>query len=111
MLNRILSILVIAVCFSSTAQKKQVVLSVTPKDAEVGENVVITVETNIKGEIALDNLPSSFNYGASSGSQMYQRMDYSTGKVITYYSISQSGVITKPGTFKIGPAYVKSRGR
>ena len=54
MLNRILSILVIAVCFSSTAQKKQVVLSVTPKDAEVGENVVITVETNIKGEIALD---------------------------------------------------------
>ena len=59
MLNRILSILVIAVCFSGTAQKKQVVLSVTPKDAEVGENVVITVETNIKGEIALDNLPSS----------------------------------------------------
>ncbi len=111
MLNRILSILFLLLSFASTAQKKQVVLSVTPKDAEVGETVVITVETNIKGEIALDNLPSSFSYGASSGSQMYQRMDYGTGKVITFYSISQSGVITKPGTYKIGPAYVKSRGR
>lgn len=111
MLNRNLSILVLFLSFVGLAQKRQVVLSVTPKDAEVGENIVITVETNIKGEIALDNLPSSFNYGASSGSQMYQRMDHSTGKVITYYSISQSGVITKPGSYKIGPAYVKSRGR
>ena len=85
-------------------------LTVTPKDAEVGENIVITVETNVKGEILLDNLPSTFSYGASSGGQMYQRMDYATGKVITYYSVSQSGVITKPGNYKIGPAFVKSRG-
>jgi len=110
MLHHTLSILVISLSFVASAQNKQVVLTVTPKDAEVGENIVITVETNVKGEIVLDNFPSTFSYGASSGGQMYQRMDYATGKVITYYSVSQSGVITKPGSYKIGPAFVKSRG-
>ncbi|MFT5777247.1 MAG: hypothetical protein ACI837_000178 [Crocinitomicaceae bacterium] len=111
MLHKILSISIIVLASASYAQKKEVTLTITPKDAEVGETVMITVETNVEGDIDIENLPGSFIYGSSSGSQMFQRMDYSTGNVITYYSISQTGVIGKSGTYKIGPAFVKSRGK
>jgi len=95
-------------CFSLLqAQSAEVILTVTPLSAEVGEIITITVKSNVQGEVEIDNLPSSFVQGYDVMSGMEQEMDYNTGQVITYYYISQTGAIGKKGDYSIGPAFVK----
>lgn len=94
------------VAFCSIAQKPLVFLEVDPKEAEIGEVLTITVKSNVQGEIDID-FPSAFVHGFNVMNGMEQEIDYNTGKVISYYYLSQTGTFQKPGTFKIGPAYVK----
>ncbi len=89
------------------AQKPEVVLTIEPQNADVGEIFTITVRSNVEGQIEIDNLPSSFVHGYDVLNGMEQEMDYNTGKVITYYFFSQTGAIGKKGKYTIGPAYVK----
>ena len=93
-----------AVC--SIAQKPLVFLEVDSKEAEIGEVLTITVKSNVQGEIDID-FPSAFVHGFNVMNGMEQEIDYNTGKVISYYYLSQTGTLQKSGTFKIGPAYVK----
>lgn len=87
-------------------QKPIVFLDVEPKDAEVGEILTVTVKSNIQGELDID-LPTGFVHGYNVMNGMEQEMDYNTGKVITYYYMSQTGAMNKEGSFTFGPAYIK----
>ncbi|MBL1278691.1 MAG: BatD family protein [Fluviicola sp.] len=89
------------------AQDPEIILSIDPVSADIGELITITVKSNVQGELEIDNLPSSFVQGYDVMSGMEQEMDYNTGKVITYYYISQTGAIGKKGKYTIGPAFVK----
>jgi hypothetical protein len=88
------------------AQKPLVCLEVEPKEAVVGEVLTITVKSNMQGELDIE-FPTGYVHGYNVMSGMEQEMDYSTGKVITYYYVSQTGAMNKEGTFTIGPAYIK----
>lgn len=101
-----LHILFCFVAFYTAAQKPIVILEVEPKEAEVGEILTITVKSNVQGEIDID-FPSGFVHGYNVMNGMEQEIDYSTGKVVSFYYFSQTGAMPKSGTFKIGPAYVK----
>lgn len=109
MTQQVLSILSICFCFSAFSQKAEVVLSATKLNVEVGETVVFTVESNIEGTSQIDNIPGSFANSGSISSGMNYQMDYNTGDVLVIYTNTETGVFTKPGTYKIGPAYIKSR--
>ena len=109
MTQHVLSIISICFCFSAFSQKAEVVLSSTKLNVEVGETIVFKTESNIDGTSQIDNIPSSFlNSGAISSGMNYQ-MDYNTGDVHVIYTNTETGTFTKPGTYKIGPAYIKSR--
>ena len=95
-------------CLSLAQSKKEVTLSIDPTDVEAGESFVITVESTVQGDLEIDNLPGSFTYGAGTSREMSQRMDHNTGEIINYFRISQVGIVSKPGTYTIGPAWVKS---
>lgn len=101
-----LYILFCLIAFYSAAQKPIVILEVEPKEAEVGEILTITIKSNVQGEIDID-FPSGFVHGYNVMNGMEQEIDYSTGKVVSFYYLSQTGAMPKAGTFKIGPAYVK----
>lgn len=88
------------------AQKPLVHLEVDPKTAEIGEMLTITVKSNVQGEIEID-FPSGFVHGFNVMNGMEQEIDYNTGKVVTFYYLTQTGAMPKNGTFKFGPAYVK----
>jgi hypothetical protein len=90
----------------SMGQKPVVYLEVDTKEAEVGEVLTITVKSNVQGEIDID-FPADFVHGYNIMNGMEQEIDYNTGKVVTYYYLSQTGAISKSGTYKIGPAYIK----
>ena len=89
------------------AQDPEVVLTISPTSADVGEIIKITVKSNVQGKVEIDNLPSSFVHGYDVMNGMEQEMDYATGQVITYFYVSQTGAIGKKGKYTIGPAFIK----
>ena len=99
--------LFLAVISSFIGQKKIVKLEIEPNVTKVGEEILVTVKTNIHGEIDID-FPSAFINGYAVMKGMEQEIDYTTGKVISYYYYSQNGVLKKEGTYTFGPAYVKA---
>ena len=89
------------------SQKAIVKLEIEPKTTQVGEEIVVTVKTNVQGEIDID-FPSAFVNGYAVMNGMEQEMDYNSGRVISYYYYSQNGVLKKEGSYTFGPAYVKT---
>ncbi|TNE55342.1 MAG: hypothetical protein EP338_03495 [Bacteroidetes bacterium] len=92
----------IAVAFF--AQKPEVSLSCNSKQLEVGEELVLTVKSNVSGHVNID-LPDSFIPGTGMMNGMEQQMDYQTGKLLTIYYFSQNGAFKEKGSFSI-TAYV-----
>lgn len=88
-------------------QKPIVKLEIEPKSVQIGDEIVVTVKTNVQGEIDID-FPSAFVNGYAVMKGMDQEMDYNTGQVISLYYYSQNGVLKKEGSYTFGPAYVKS---
>ena len=88
-------------------QSPDVELTIEPMTADVGEIITITVKSNVQGQVEIDNLPSSFVQGYDIINGMEQEMDHTTGDVITYYYLSQTGAFGKSGKYTIGPAFVK----
>lgn len=88
------------------AQKPMLLLEINPKSAIVGEPFEITVKSNIQGEIELD-FPNGFVQGYNMMSGSTVDVDYNTGRSISYFYSTQTGAMSKAGTFKIGPAYIK----
>ncbi len=111
MMHNVLSFIGVFACLTAFSQKGEVVLSASTTTVEVGETIILKVETNIDGAFEIDNLPASFNYGGAMSSGMNYQMDYNTGDVHVIYTHSQNGTFTKPGTYKIGPAYIKKGGK
>lgn len=109
MTQQIISLISICFCFSAFSQKAEVVLSATKLNVEVGETIVFKVESNVEGTSQIDNIPGSFNNSGSISSGMNYQMDYNTGDVLVIYTNTETGIFTKPGTYKVGPAYIKSR--
>ena len=107
MKHTIFSILSFLFVFNLIGQDAEVTLSIDPVSADIGEIITITIKSNVQGEVEIDNLPSSFVHGYDVMNGMEQEMDYNTGKVITFFYVSQTGAIGKKGKYTIGPAYIK----
>lgn len=108
MTQQVLSLISICFCFAAFSQKAEVKLSVSSTSVEVGETIAFKIESNIEGTHQIDNVPVTFiNSGAISSGMNYQ-MDYNTGNVLVIHSNTETGMFTKPGTYKIGPAYITS---
>lgn len=90
----------------SFAQKPMVLLDISPTEAEPGEVLTVTIKSNVQGDLDIE-LPTGFVHGFNVMNGMEQEMDYNTGKLITYYYMSQTGAMNKEGTFTFGPAYIK----
>lgn len=102
----VISFLIVAsVVLSQTAK---VTLTITPTSVEVGESFVISITSNVQGDVDIENLPGSFLQDYSIQQGNYPEMDHSTGKITNIYFLSYSGVITKAGDYTIGPAFVKN---
>ncbi len=99
-------IIFVLLSFTALSQKPIVFLDIDPKEAEIGEILTITVKSNMQGELDID-LPNGFVHGYNVMNGMEQEMDYNSGKVITYYYMSQTGAMNREGTFTFGPAYIK----
>lgn len=95
-------------CTIAIAQSSKVELSIVPNSIEIGESFVITITSNVQGDVDIENLPSSFVQDYSIQQGHYPEMNHNTGKVNTVYFVSYSGVITKSGEYSIGPAFVKN---
>lgn len=109
MTRHVLSLISICFCFAAFSQKAEVKLSASNTSVEVGETIALKIESNIEGTHQIDNIPVTFvNSGAIASGMNYQ-MDYNTGNVLVIYSNTETGIFTKPGTYKIGPAYITSR--
>ncbi len=107
-MKRILILLLVLFAgWQTFAQKKYVQLVVEPATAEVGDDITITIKSNIQGEMDID-LPPGFVQGYNVMSGMNQEMDYQTGAVNTIFYLTQNGSFTQTGTFTVGPAYVKT---
>lgn len=102
---RLLGFILILVQFNSWSQAVE--LSIEPRSIDVGETVIIKVQTTEQGDVDIDNLPSCFVPGQDMMDGMNTEIDYNTGKIITYYHLSRTGVFTKSGKFTIGPAFIK----
>lgn len=105
MLSRSLTILSVLIVFCTSAQKK-VELTINPTSMEVGETFSIMVTSTVQGQLDFDKVPTSFiqDYNINQGSS--SKIDYSTGNVEMIYFFSFTGIITKAGKYKIGPAYI-----
>lgn len=102
----VISFLIVAsVVLSQTAK---VTLTITPTSVEVGESFVISITSNVQGDVDIENLPGSFLQDYSIQQGNYPEMDHNTGKITNIYFLSYSGVITKAGDYTIGPAFVKN---
>ena len=88
------------------AQKHIVKLEVNQKKLTLGNDLIITVRSNVEGEISID-FPSEFVRGYDVMSGLEQEVDYNTGIVNTISYYSQNGSFKKTGTFVVGPAYIK----
>lgn len=106
--------LVIAACSSllvtaAAAQTPEVTLKASQTAVAPQEPVTITIASNIPGMIKVD-YPVEFisDYGTADG--MEQRLDPSTGRIITSHYLQQSGRFGKKGVYKFR-ASIKYRGR
>ena len=93
------------VCFVH-AQKYFVKLEVSEKKISLGGEIVLTVKSNVEGEISIE-FPPEFIRGYEVMTGMEQEVDYNSGMVNTINYYSQNGSFSKNGTFTVGPAYVK----
>ena len=91
-------------------QKPSIQLEVDPKIIATNDVFSITVRTSINGEVDIE-LPDEYIHGYNVMNGMEQDVDYATGKIVTYYYISQTGTFRKPGNYKIGPAVIKKGGK
>ena len=109
MTRQVVSLISICFCFAAYAQKAKVELSASSTSLEVGETVAFKIKSNIQGMHQIDNIPVTFINSGGIGSTSYTEMDLNTGNIFQIYINTETGVFTKPGTYKIGPAYITSR--
>ena len=100
----VIQILACITTFFGFAQKPEVSLSTDFKSVQIGETVVLTVKSNMEGQVKID-FPDEFIAGYGSVNGMEQQMNYQTGKLSTIYYFSQNGAFKENGSFNF-VAYV-----
>jgi hypothetical protein len=97
--------------FVILAQSEEVKLEIKPQKVEVGQTFTVIITSSVHGTFDVENIPSSFiqDLGISQGSQ--EEIDYNTGVVRSTYYYSFTGMISKPGKYTIGPAFVKNNNK
>ena len=111
-MNRLLKIAIVfcALPLVLFGQKPSVQLEVDPKVIATNDVFSITIRTSVNGEIDIE-LPDEYVQGYNVMNGMEQDVDYTTGKIVSFYYVSQTGTFRKPGNYKIGPAVVKKGGK
>ena len=89
MKNFVLFVFYLFVTSHFFGQKPIVKLEIEPRSVQIGDEIVVTVKTNVQGEIDID-FPSAFVNGYAVMNGMEQEMDYNTGRVISLYYYSQN---------------------
>ena len=105
-MTKLYTLLLFSIACLVHAQKPMVKLEVDQLKITLGNELIITVKSNIEGEITID-FPSEFVRGYNVMSGMEQVVDYNTGTVNTISYYSQNGSFKKTGNFVVGPAYIK----
>jgi len=105
-MTKLFAFLLFSISFSAYSQKPMVKLEVDQLKVTIGNELIITIKSNIEGEIDID-LPSEFVRGYNVMTGMEQVVDYNTGSVNTISYYSQNGSFKKSGVFEVGPAYIK----
>ena len=77
MKNFVLFVFYLFVTSHFFGQKPIVKLEIEPKSVQIGDEIVVTVKTNVQGEIDID-FPSAFVNGYAVMNGMEQEMDYNT---------------------------------
>ena len=103
-------LLLVVFSFQMMAQKTYLELIVSPDNVEVGEQITITVKSDIGGNFDIE-LPPELEQGYSVVKGMKQEMDYTSGRFISLYYLSKDGTFTKPGKYIIGPASIRKGGK
>ncbi len=99
---------ILLICLANVSWgQEDVILSIEPLSADVGETVLISVKTKVQGTVDIDNLPSCFVHGHDISGEMETDINHQTGTITTYYRLSRTGAFAKAGTYTIGPAFVK----
>lgn len=105
-MEKLYALLLFSIACLVHSQKPMVKLEVDQPKITLGNELIITVKSNIEGEITID-FPAEFVRGYNVMSGMEQVVDYNTGAVNTISYYSQNGSFKKTGNFVVGPAYIK----
>jgi len=89
-------------------QKASINIEVSDTDLKVGQNVTISITSNVGGTIDFQ-FPKNFQKGYTQMEGMSQ--EYSNGRSSTIYYKRQNGYFTEKGSYTIGPASVKVDGK
>ena len=106
MLKKLRFIFFVILSISAFGQKPMVQLIVEPKSAKVGEEITVTVKTNLDGRITID-FPEAFVKGNSEMERFVQESDFNTGQIISFHYLSKTGSVKKEGDYTFGPAYIR----
>lgn len=80
------------------AQQASIVLSIDQYEVEIGTPIIITVKTNIKGDLVID-FPSNFKPLPGMTSGRTKQIDFKTGKSETIYFTTRTGSFLNEGKF------------
>ncbi|MFA5575315.1 MAG: BatD family protein [Brumimicrobium sp.] len=105
-----LNIALILVVPSVCAQNEFVELYIEPKTAEVRQEIVVTIRTNIEGDINM-NLPDEFLQTGSRSSGISSSVEIIKGKtkIVRYNEQSFAGYFEEEGKFVMGPVEIHTR--
>ncbi len=84
-------------CANSWSQKPMVALTADTKKVAPGDNITLTVTSNVEGSVKID-FPKELDVDYAIVNGMEQKMDPS-GKIKTYYYMQQSGQFSKEGSY------------
>ncbi|MEX1191296.1 MAG: BatD family protein [Brumimicrobium sp.] len=97
-------------CTPIWCQDEFLQLEINPSRVEKGQDVTITIKTNIEGRTADFELPDEFTQSGPTHSGMSSSVNYSNGKgQVERFSFQKlSGYFDKEGEYKIGPVKVQT---
>lgn len=103
------SYLLLCVSLISYGQKPYIDLQIEPSTAEVGQQVIIVLRTNVEGDLEFE-LPDEFVQSGGVQSGMSSSINYVNNKAqVEKYSYQKiAGHFEKSGKFKVGPAKLRT---
>ena len=98
---------ILSLCFACCAQAQNPEISVTPTTVEAGQTFNIVILYYQDEELAM-SWPKEFDKNNNFVKESFRKKDPKTKKWITVNRRIISGSIDKPGTYELGPVFVKN---